>query len=205
MIIDNASDIKSVPDGSYVYHIIHNGELVYIGSTTSVKKRMEAHFRYFGDVKIKLLKQDEGVDIQNAEAMEIVKFNPLYNKCLPPNYYFISESGLKSLIGPSCFNYDNSDFTLKSNGNRYYIIDRNDIDEAKKLKGCDDKYSDGNSSIKQMIKKLGGHRATIAKQAGISEQSLNNLVSQKREVLELLDGRFIVVSKHTVVFGEVNK
>ena len=56
-----------------------------------------------------------------------------------------------------------------------------------------------------MIKKLGGHRATIAKQAGISEQSLNNLVSQKREVLELLDGRFIVISKQTVVFGEVNK
>ena len=58
--------------------------------------------------------------------------------------------------------------------------------------------------ITEMIKKLGGHRATIAKQAGISEQSLNNLVSQKREVLELLDGRFIVVSKQTVVFGEVD-
>ena len=54
--------------------------------------------------------------------------------------------------------------------------------------------------ISEMIKKLGGHRATIAKQAGMSEQQLNNLVSQGREVLKLESGDYILITKKTQVF-----
>ncbi len=51
-----------------------------------------------------------------------------------------------------------------------------------------------------MIKKLGGHRATIASNNGMSEQQLNNYVSQGREVLELADGRFVLVTGKTKFF-----
>lgn len=51
-----------------------------------------------------------------------------------------------------------------------------------------------------MIKWLGGNRKEIAKSAGITEQMLNNLVSQDREVLELSNGDYILTSKHTKIF-----
>lgn len=43
-------------------------------------------------------------------------------------------------------------------------------------------------------------REDIAQDAGISIYSLNNLVHQDREVLELADGNYILVSKHTKIF-----
>lgn len=55
-------------------------------------------------------------------------------------------------------------------------------------------------NIKDMIKKLGGHRATIAKQAGISVQTLNNAVSKGISVEELKDGRFVTVRRDATYF-----
>lgn len=55
--------------------------------------------------------------------------------------------------------------------------------------------------IKQMIKQLGGNRAAIAKQAGISVQQLNNYVSQEREVKELACGGYVMITDKTKVFG----
>ena len=54
--------------------------------------------------------------------------------------------------------------------------------------------------IIKMIKQLGGNRAAIAKQAGISVQQLNNMVSQGREVEQLSGGGFVVLAKNTVRF-----
>ena len=51
-----------------------------------------------------------------------------------------------------------------------------------------------------MIKKLGGHRATIAKDAGISVQVLNNAVSKGVSVEELKDGRFVTVRRDATYF-----
>jgi hypothetical protein len=51
-----------------------------------------------------------------------------------------------------------------------------------------------------LIKKLGGNRSDIAKSGDMSLAQLNNLVSQDREVLELADGNYILVSKHTKIF-----
>ena len=51
-----------------------------------------------------------------------------------------------------------------------------------------------------LIKKLGGNRAAIAKSGDMSLAQLNNLVSQDRELLELADGNYILVSKHTKIF-----
>jgi len=51
-----------------------------------------------------------------------------------------------------------------------------------------------------MIKKLGGNRAAIAKQAGISVQQLNNMVSKGQEVELLPDGSFVAVRSNAVRF-----
>lgn len=54
--------------------------------------------------------------------------------------------------------------------------------------------------ITTMIKKLGGTKASIARKAGISPQSLSNMVAKNREVLQLSNGDYIVLSEHTVIF-----
>lgn len=58
--------------------------------------------------------------------------------------------------------------------------------------------------ITEMIKKLGGTQAAMAKQAGISPQSLNNMIRQGKEVLQLANGDYIATSKHTVIFKGVD-
>jgi hypothetical protein len=55
-------------------------------------------------------------------------------------------------------------------------------------------------NIKQMIKKLGGNRAAIAKASGTSEQAINNAVSRDVEVVELKDGRFVAVRADAVFY-----
>lgn len=56
--------------------------------------------------------------------------------------------------------------------------------------------------IKQLIEKLGGDRAAIAKQAGITVFQLNNMVYKDVEVEELKDGRFVVVRKDATYFSK---
>ena len=51
-----------------------------------------------------------------------------------------------------------------------------------------------------LINLLGYKRSDLAKSAGMTEQMLNNLVSQDREVLELANGDYILTSKHTKIF-----
>ena len=51
-----------------------------------------------------------------------------------------------------------------------------------------------------LIKKLGVKRSDLAASANMTEQTLNNLVSQDREVLELANGDYILTSKHTKIF-----
>lgn len=54
--------------------------------------------------------------------------------------------------------------------------------------------------ILNMVKRFGGSRKDIAASASMTEQMLNNLVSQDREVLELANGDYILTSKHTKIF-----
>lgn len=51
-----------------------------------------------------------------------------------------------------------------------------------------------------MVWWFGGCRKDIAASANMTEQMLNNLVSQDREVLELANGDYILTSKHTKIF-----
>lgn len=54
--------------------------------------------------------------------------------------------------------------------------------------------------LTNLIKKLGVKRSDLAASANMTEQMLNKLVSQGREVLELANGDYILTSKHTKIF-----
>jgi len=51
-----------------------------------------------------------------------------------------------------------------------------------------------------LIKNIGGSRSEIAKSANISLAQLNNYVSEGREVLELANGDYILVTSKTKIF-----
>ena len=53
----------------------------------------------------------------------------------------------------------------------------------------------------ELIKKLGGNRAALAKQWDTTEQQINNWVSQDREVAELANGDFIIINKHSRILS----
>ena len=52
-----------------------------------------------------------------------------------------------------------------------------------------------------LIKKLGGNRAALAKHWNTTEQQINNWVSQDREVVELANGDFIIINKHSRILS----
>lgn len=58
--------------------------------------------------------------------------------------------------------------------------------------------------IIHMIKWLGGDRKEIAKSANISQAQLNNYVSEGREVLELANGDYVLVTTKTKIFNVCN-
>lgn len=61
-----------------------------------------------------------------------------------------------------------------------------------------------NLLIFDLIKKLGIKRSDLAKSANISQAQLNNYVSEGREVLELANGDYVLVTSKTKIFKVSN-
>lgn len=65
--------------------------------------------------------------------------------------------------------------------------------------------------LTKLIKQQGGTKTAFAANARnskgipLSKQSLNNMIMQDREVLELANGDYVLVTKHTVIFKAVNQ
>lgn len=55
-----------------------------------------------------------------------------------------------------------------------------------------------------LIKKLGVKRSALAKSANISQAQINNYVSEGREVLELANGDYVLVTSKTKIFNVRN-
>lgn len=55
-----------------------------------------------------------------------------------------------------------------------------------------------------LIKKLDVKRSDLAKSANISQAQLNNYVSEGREVLELANGDYVLVTSKTKIFNVRN-
>jgi hypothetical protein len=66
---------------SGVYHLLHEGEIVYVGSSIFCEKRIFEHFKdkVFDDVFIQEIK----LGMIDCEAEDIAKYKPKYNKSIP--------------------------------------------------------------------------------------------------------------------------
>ncbi len=79
-IIANATDVIPFKKGSYVYFLILDEKLVYIGQTVSVAARLATHvdsLKLFNKAYIMDIPRNERMAM---EAMCISKYLPLYNK-----------------------------------------------------------------------------------------------------------------------------
>jgi len=84
MIADCGADLIGV----YIYKLISNDNIVYIGQTSQLKKRIQNHIKYkeFDRIEVELTTKDLA---SNREAELIIKHKPMYNKSLPANSSFI--------------------------------------------------------------------------------------------------------------------
>ena len=83
-----------------IYFLIQDEEVVYVGQTTQGFSRIQAHKnKQFNKVNYIRCRVDE---LDELESKYIVKYNPLYNKVLPPNY-FIKFSTAVSYINKAVF------------------------------------------------------------------------------------------------------
>jgi len=81
-IIKNALNLNTNLQ-SGIYFLIQNNEIVYIGSSKNPMSRISAHKdKIFNKYFIKPCDINE---LENIEAEYIFKYNPKYNKGMPPN------------------------------------------------------------------------------------------------------------------------
>ena len=92
---------------SRVYFLINNNEIVYVGQTNMLSNRLSNHSDKEFD-SVSFVDVDPSF-IGDIEASYIAKFDPIYNKNLPPNSIFISKAKLRSELVGLIYDYFNSD------------------------------------------------------------------------------------------------
>ena len=124
MIIDN--------NGRYVYYLILDGAVVYVGQTTNVIQRMFTHKSDKGKIydSFMLLPVSGDMGLLESEFIEIVKHKPILNKTLPALPFAVYEQRVKQIstcikdvgLTPSDF-YDenNPDMVISMNGKDYKL------------------------------------------------------------------------------------
>jgi hypothetical protein len=124
MIIDN--------NGRYVYYLILEGTVVYVGQTTNVIQRIFTHKSDKGKTydSFMLLPISSDMGLLESEFIEIVKHKPKLNKALPVLSCAVYEQRVKQIsacikdVGllPSDF-YDenNPDMIISMNGKDYKL------------------------------------------------------------------------------------
>ena len=77
-----------------VYHLISNGEVIYVGQTINVECRISDHKTSYEFDSYAFFKCKTS-DMSDLEAEHIVKFSPENNKTLPVNNIYISAPAAK--------------------------------------------------------------------------------------------------------------
>jgi hypothetical protein len=81
-----------------IYFLIRNEKIVYVGQSIAFGARMQQHLngkKIFDSIAhIDVYEEDLG----DVEAFYIVKFNPEYNKTLPPNNLYLGESKISKRL-----------------------------------------------------------------------------------------------------------
>jgi len=93
-----------------IYFLSLCGEVVYVGQTLDITKRLNQHGdKDFDSVSFFIIDSDSA---SNAEAFYIVEFNPVLNKVLPKSDYYKTA---KSIKGEICKSIDSKLESLKIN------------------------------------------------------------------------------------------
>jgi len=124
MIIDNK--------GRYIYYLILDGTVVYIGQTTNVTQRIFTHKSDKGKIydSFKLLSVSSDMGLSESEFIEIVKHKPVLNKSLPNLSFAVYEQRVKQIsdcikdVGLDAgdfYNKDKPDMSIDLNGKVYRL------------------------------------------------------------------------------------
>jgi hypothetical protein len=81
-------------NGSYIYYLIYNSEVVYVGQSKGIIQRLYTHKsiqkKKFDSVELFEFNEDCDLDVEEFKA--IVKHQPTLNKMLPPLGFIIPKS-----------------------------------------------------------------------------------------------------------------
>lgn len=68
-----------------VYMLISDNRVVYVGSTRYPFSRIKSHLSSTKVFDVVSICECNEADMLNNEALQIIKFKPIYNKCIPPS------------------------------------------------------------------------------------------------------------------------
>lgn len=94
----NATPCHAGDGIAFIYHLILDGKIVYVGRTTNLKSRLAAHHAFgkkFDSARFYHVPADNA---GNAEASDIMTIKPPLNKSIPKNDLFISLSSFKKEV-----------------------------------------------------------------------------------------------------------
>ena len=100
-VLETAIDVKELfPDDIYIYFLIRNNEVVYVGQTTQLMMRIGYHTtcKTFDSINYFKVKAEMANLI---EAMMRVKFVPPLNNAMPRQELYVSYQQLKQVYGLS--------------------------------------------------------------------------------------------------------
>ena len=83
MIINNYISKYRNVKAHCVYMLISEGEVVYVGSTRYPFSRIKSHISSTKVFDVVDICECNESDMLNNEALQIIKFKPIYNKCIP--------------------------------------------------------------------------------------------------------------------------
>ena len=106
-VISSTSDINF--DGRFIYYIIKDYKVIYIGQTTSLAARMVNHKISFDFDQFRVAEVDSTVRLDDIEFMQIIEHRPEYNLDLPTPSFLICKTTLLKMIARDVEAYGFSD------------------------------------------------------------------------------------------------
>ncbi len=123
-------------EGRFIYYLVNDGVVVYVGQTSNLPSRAVGHQSSSKSFdKVTFLKIAEGVDLNDAEFIQILTHKPKYNCSLPESSMFVGKTTISSLqlkesriSGTECccgYDLENPDVIVTINGkSRELWVDR---------------------------------------------------------------------------------
>ena len=97
-VLSNTIEYKKKLSEYYVYVLVNNGSVVYVGQTSNIETRLLAHEKTKEFDSYFSIECDRKY-LSAFEAELIVKLNPILNSTLPSQVKYITKSGASKIIG----------------------------------------------------------------------------------------------------------